>query len=282
MHHHEHKTERNILIAFVLNILFSIFEMIGGIFTGSVAIISDSIHDAGDALSIGISYFLEKSSNKEHDDIYTFGYRRYSTLGALITTLILLIGSLFIIYNAIIRFINPVDLKYNGMIIIALVGVIVNFCAAYFTKDGDSLNQHAVNLHMLEDVLGWIVVLIGSIIIKFTSFDYIDSIMSIGISLFIIIESCKNLKKIMNIFLIKTPISVKEVKRVVENIEGVESVHHIHVFSIDGEKNYATMHIVSNYNVKDKVREELSKIGISNVTLELEKTNEKCNHLECN
>ena len=179
------KTERNILIAFILNLSFSIFEFVGGVFTGSVAITSDAVHDIGDAASIGISYFLEKRSKKQPDEKYTYGYARYSIIGGFITTLILLIGSAFVIYNAIIRIINPVEINYNGMIVFAVVGVIVNFSAAFFTREGDSLNQKAVNLHMLEDVLGWIVVLVGAVVMRFTDFSLIDPIMSVGVSLFI-------------------------------------------------------------------------------------------------
>ena len=146
-------------------------------FTNSIAIISDAVHDLGDSLSIGISYFLEKKSKKKPDKNYTFGYTRYSVLGAIITNTILIIGSIIVIYNAIKRIINPVEINHNGMIIFAIVGALVNFIAAYMTKEGDSLNQKAVNLHMLEDVLGWIAVLIGAIIIKFTNFNLIDQIL---------------------------------------------------------------------------------------------------------
>ena len=284
MHNHNHShTEKNILIAFILNIGFSIFEIIGGIITGSIAIISDAIHDAGDAISIGLSYFLERKSNKKSDNSYTFGYRRYSIIGALISTCILLIGTFIVIYNAIGRLFNPVEINYNGMIIIAVIGVIINFLAAYYTKDGDSLNQHAVNLHMLEDVLGWIVVLIGSIVIKFTNFVYLDSIMSICISLFLIVESMKNLRKIINILLIKVPegIKVEEVKERLLQIKDIKDVHHIHIWTIDGEKNYATIHVVADKNIKEEIRKELEGLGIHNVTIELETTKEKCNHKEC-
>ena len=278
-----HKHENNILIAFILNILFSIFELIGGFLTSSVAIISDSIHDAGDALTIAVSYFLERKSNKKSDKNYTFGYRRYSVLGAFITTTILLIGSIIVIYNSCIRLMSPVKINYNGMIIIAIIGFLVNFLAAYFTKDSHSLNTKSVNLHMLEDVLGWIVVLIGSVIIKFTNFYYIDSIMSIGLSLFLIIECIKNLKEIVNLILEKTPkdINIKEIENHIKEIKEIKDVHHIHVWSLDGEKNYATMHIVTNKNVKEKVREKLKKYNIYNVTIETEKENEICSHKEC-
>ena len=288
MHNHSHghthsKTEKNILVAFFLNFGFAIFELIGGILTKSVAIISDSLHDAGDALSIGISYFLERKSMQKSDKNYTFGYRRYSILGAFITTSILLVGSSLVIYHAIIRFFNPVELNYDGMIIIAVVGVIVNFLAAYFTRDGESLNQHAVNLHMLEDVFGWIVVLVGSIIIKFTNIIYIDSIMSIGISVFLIIEAIKNLKQILDLVLEKVPngISVDMVEKEVLSIKDVSDIHHIHIWSMDGNKNYASMHVVSNKNVKKQIREKLEKLGIDSIVIELEKQDEVCLHKNC-
>ena len=199
------KTEKNILFAFILNLSFSIFEFIGGIFTGSVAILSDSIHDLGDALSIGISFFLEKKSKKKPDNKYTYGYIRYSVLGGLITTVILLVGSILVIYNAIGRIITPVEVNYKGMIIFAIIGLVTNFIAAYLTKEGDSINQKSVNLHMLEDVLGWAIVLIGAIIMNFTDIKIIDPIMSIGVALFILVNTLKNLKKILDLFLEKTP-----------------------------------------------------------------------------
>ena len=168
------KTTRNILIAFILNLSFSVFELIGGILTGSVAILSDSIHDLGDAASIGISYFLEKKSQKDPDDTYTYGYARFSVVGGLITTLILLVGAVAVIGNALSRLLNPTPIHYDGMILFALVGVSVNLCAAFFTRTGDSLNQKAVNLHMLEDVFGWAVVLVGAVIMRFTNFYWLD------------------------------------------------------------------------------------------------------------
>ena len=160
------KTEKNILIAFILNISFSIFEFFGGLYTNSVAILSDSIHDLGDAISIGISYFMEKKSKKHADKKYTYGYIRYSVLGGVITTTILLVGSILVIIGAIKRLLSPVELNYKGMIIFAIVGIVLNTIAAFVTRDGESINQKSVNLHMLEDVLGWIVVLIGSIVMN--------------------------------------------------------------------------------------------------------------------
>ena len=280
------KTERNIFIAFLLNLSFSIFEFFGGIITGSVAIISDAVHDIGDAASIGASYFLERKSKKQPDEIYTYGYTRYSVIGSVITTLILLVGSAAVIYNAIIRIINPTEINYNGMIIFAIVGVVVNLAAAFFTREGDSLNQKAVNLHMLEDVLGWIVVLIGAVVMRFTDIRIIDPIMSIGVALFIFINAIRNLKDAVDLFLEKAPenVDIAEIKEHISEIEGVLNVHHIHIWSMDGHNNFATMHIVTNadhHKVKDAVREELKEHGIGHATLELEAEGEHCHNEHC-
>ena len=279
------KSEKNILIAFILNISFSAFELFGGLLTNSVAILSDSLHDLGDAISIGISYFMERKSKKKADNKYTYGYIRYSVLGGVITTTILLVGSILVIISAIRRLIKPVEINYSGMIIIAIIGVVLNFIAAYVTKDGESINQKSVNLHMLEDVLGWIVVLIGAIIMNFTDVKIIDPIMSIGVAIFILYNSLKNLKKVLDLFLVKTPndIDIEELKNHLLEIKDVEDIHHIHVWSIDGYNNYATMHIVSKAKniskVKKDIREELEEHNICHSILETEE--EICDDKEC-
>jgi len=280
------KTERNILIAFLLNSLFAVFEFIGGIFTGSVAIISDAVHDLGDAASIGISYFLEKKSKKQPDEKYTYGYARYSVIGSVITTLILLVGSLIVVYNAVLKIINPTEINYNGMIIFAVVGVAVNLGAAFVTREGDSINQKAVNLHMLEDVLTWIIVLIGAIVMRFTDFYLLDPLMSIGVSVFIFISALKNLKEAVDLFLEKTPhdVDIHELEEHICEIEGVIGMHHIHIWSMDGQSNYATMHVVTNadaHEIKEKIRTELREHGIDHVTLELEAEGEHCHEEHC-
>lgn len=280
------KAERNIFIAFILNLGFSVFEFLGGLYTGSIAIISDAVHDIADAASIGISYFLEKKSKKQPDEIYTYGYTRYSVIGSLLTTAILLFGSITVIYNAIGRIISPAQINYNGMILFAIVGVCVNLAAAIVTRDGNSLNQKSVNLHMLEDVLGWIVVLVGAIVMRITDLPLIDPILSIVVALFILRNALMNLKEILALFLEKTPegICVSKIRAHLMDIEGVADVHHIHIWSIDGRTNCATMHIVTNqdhYTVKQAVREELKEQGITHITLELEKENEHCDEKQC-
>ncbi len=280
------KTDKNILIAFVLNICFSIFEFVGGAFIGSVAIMSDAVHDLGDAVSIGISYGLERKSKNKPNEVYTYGYGRYSVLGSVVTTTVLLAGSVIVIYNSVLRLLNPVKINYNGMIIFAVFGLIINFIAAKITHKGDSLNQKAVNLHMLEDVLGWAVVLIGAIIMRFTDISVIDPIMSICVSVFILVNAVKNLKEVLDIFLEKTPssIDINQLKEHILKISDVKDVHHIHIWSMDGFNNYATMHIVTDgdqQKVKKEVKEELSEHGICHTTVEFEGVDEKCNEEEC-
>ena len=275
------KTERNILTAFLLNLTFSLLEFAGGILTGSVAIASDAVHDLGDAMSIGLSFLLEKKSRRHPDETYTYGYARYSVLGGAITTLILLFGSAVVIFNAVRRIIHPVGIHYDGMIVFAVIGVCVNLGAAFITREGDSINQKAVNLHMLEDVLGWAVVLAGAVIMRFTDISILDPLMSIGVALFILVNSIRHLKKALGIFLEKAPdhLDMQELENHLLHIDGILSVHHIHVWSMDGHANYATMHIVTNaapVPTKAAIREGLAEFGIAHATLELESEGEPC------
>lgn len=280
------KTSNRIFIAFILNLFFAIFEFIGGILTNSVAIVSDAVHDLGDCISLGLSYFLEKISLKKPDNKYTFGYVRYSVLGSLITTVILISGSILVIYKAIERLLSPVVVNYNGMIIFAMIGFIVNLMAAYLTRDGHSLNEKSVNLHMLEDVLGWLVVLIGAVLMKIFDLSILDPILSIGVALFILINAFKNFKKVLDLFVEKTPkdVEISAIKKELLKLEGILDVHHIHVWSMDGFTNYATMHIVSDENqvdIKEKVRDSLHVYNIEHVTIEIEKSTDLCHEKKC-
>ncbi len=277
---------KNILIAFLLNLFFSVFEAIGGFITGSVAILSDSLHDLGDALSIGIAVALEKKSTKKPDSNYTYGYLRYSVLGSVITTCVLTVGSLAVIINSVSRILNPTPIDYNGMIIFAIIGAVVNFLAAFVTHSGHSLNEKAVNLHMLEDVLGWIVVLVGAVVMKFTNFALIDPIMSMGVAIFILINAVKNLKEVLDIFLDKVPkgIETDKIKQEILVVEGVEGVHHIHVTSLDGEQNIATLHVVAQDNfaqIKAEVKHKLEHLGVAHATVEMETPEEHCPEHSC-
>lgn len=280
------KTSRNMLIAFLLNLCFSIFEFVGGIISGSYAIMSDALHDLGDALSIGISFIFEKKSKKSPDEIYTFGYGNFSLIGALFTTFVLLSGSVIIITNSVAKIINPSEIQYGKMIVFAVIGVITNTVAALVTRGNGSANQRAVNLHMLEDSLGWVCVLTGAVIMHFTDFYFLDPIMSIAVSIFIIISSMSNLTYVFSVFLQKIPeeTSAPEIKEKLMHIKGICEVHHVHIWRHGSDNILATMHVVTDENpakIKEEVRRKLFEHGINHVTLEIEGTNVSCGDKVC-
>lgn len=283
------KNSRNILVAFLLNLLFSIFELAGGLFTNSVAILSDAVHDLGDAISIGLSFILERKSKKKADNNFTYGYARYSLLGAFITLTILFLGSIAVISNSISRLFNPVEINYDGMIVLAVIGTVINIIASLVTKDGNSINQKAVNLHMLEDAIGWVIVLIGAVLMKFTKLNIIDSLLSIGLSLFILINVIKNFAEIKNIFLEKVPenINIDEITKEIRKMKNVKNVFHIHIWKIDELNISCTMHIVVNENaeehvIKHDIRHLLEHNKINHTTIEIHKGNYCEEDLECN
>ena len=280
------KKNMKLWIAFLLNFLFSVFEFVGGALTGSIAISSDALHDLGDAISIGLSLGLERLSQKGPDKKYTYGYYRYSVLGGTIQSVILLCGSVFVAYSAICRFVAPQPVDYTGMLFMADVGFSVNFAAAWFTSGEGSINQRAINLHMLEDVLGWAVVLVGAVVMRFTDWGFIDPALSLGLSLFIGVNALRNLKRVLDIFLEKTPAGIdpEEITHHLEGIPGVESIHHLHIWSMDGYRNSATMHAVVTTEfgaVKQAIKEELAEHGIAHATIEPERPGEHCEETCC-
>ena len=280
------KSEKRILAAFILNLAFSLIEFAGGLLTSSIAIASDALHDLGDAAGIGVSYFLEKKSRKHPDEKYTYGYIRYSVLGGAITSLVLLCGSLVVIVGAVERLIDPTLVNYDGMIIFAVLGVIINTGAALLTFRGSSINQRAVSLHMLEDVLGWIVVLIGAVVMRFSDLTIIDPIMSIFVAIFIASNASINLRGVIEILMDKTPrgIDLRELLMHLSEVDGVVEIHHLHVWSLDGQNHCATLHAVVDSDpqaVKNVLRQELLEHGIRHVTIETESENEFCAEKTC-
>lgn len=280
------KIERNIWIAFLLNLGFSVFEFFGGLLTGSVAILSDAVHDLGDAAGIGVSWFLERKSKRQPDGTYTYGYTRFSVLGSVFTCGILLLGSVGVVVSAIGRLMNPIPIHYDGMILFAVVGVAVNLTAAFVTREGESLNQKAVNLHMLEDVLTWVVVLVGAVVMRFTDWTILDPLVSIAVAVYIFIHAIGHLRAAVDIFLEKVPegFSMEAIRERVEAIEGVTNAHHIHIRSIDGYTHAASLHIVVDGEpaaAKAAVREALGELGIAHVTVEVEQVGEVCGQPQC-
>lgn len=274
------KSTRNMLFAFLLNFGFAAIELVGGILTNSISIISDAIHDLGDSASIGTSLILEKKSEKKPDAKFTYGYLRYSVIGALLTSVILLVGSFFVIYNSICRFISPAEVNYDGMLILAIIGTVVNGLAALKTAHGKSLNEKTLSLHMLEDVLGWLAILVGSIVIKFTNWHFIDPILSLAIAVFILYHAFGHIKEVFDVILEKAPeeISSEHILQSLSEIEDVKDVHHLHLWTLDGNLHYATLHaVISEHStpsefeeIKHHIRHELEHHGITHCTIELE------------
>ncbi len=285
-HHNHSLSEENISVAFFLNLFFVFIEIVGGFITNSFAILSDAIHDFGDCLAIGIAFFFEKLSNKKPDKKYTYGYKRYSLLSAIITSLILVIGSIAIIFGSIERFKNPEEIKSLPMLIIAFFGVIINGLAALKTSHGKSANEKAINLHMLEDVFGWIAVLIGSIFIHFFKWYFVDTLLSVIISFFLLYHSVKNILDTVNVLLEKTPenFDIDEYTTNVLMIPGVENVHHIHIWSLNGECTLGTIHIKlredffpEKYSQTQKEVIQMSNsFGIDHITLQIDIENSSC------
>ena len=278
------QTQRNILVAFLLNLGFSVFEFFGGAFTGSVAILSDAVHDFGDAAGIAVSWFLERKSKRQADATYTYGYARFSVLGSVFTCGILLLGSVGVVVSAVGRLLHPLPIRYDGMMLFAIVGVAVNLTAAFVTRRGESLNQKAVNLHMLEDVLTWVVVLVGAAVMRYTDWTILDPLVSIGVAVYIFVHAIGHLREAADIFLEKVPLgySVEAVKERVEALEDVADAHHIHVRSIDGYTHAASLHVVArDAAVKEDVKAALKEMGIAHVTVEVEAEGEVCGQPWC-
>jgi cobalt-zinc-cadmium efflux system protein len=264
----------------MLNICFALIELIGGFLTNSVAVMSDAVHDFGDALAIGLALAFEKKSLSPKDRQYSYGYRRYSVVAAFVTGLILCCGSLLMLAASVPRLFNPVEPHAPGMIGLALLGLIFNGFAAWKMSGGSSLNEKMVTWHLVEDVLGWIVVLVGAVCIYFFKIPQIDSILGILLSLWVFYNVLKNLKSTMNVFLQAVPdnFDFEHTLKHLENIQGVKGIHHIHLWSLDGESHIFTGHVVVQKNmdlqsievIKAKIKDELSAHGIKEATLEIE------------
>jgi len=289
-HNHNHNATENISIAFFLNLFFTIIEFVGGFYTNSLAIMSDAVHDLGDSLSLGMSWYFQKISTKKATKKFSYGYKRFSILGAIINSVILLIGSIFIISKAIPRLINPENSDAKGMMWFAILGIIVNGAAVLKLKKGTSLNERVVSLHLLEDVLGWVAVLIASIVMQFWNVPILDPILSILIAIFILFNVFKNGKESIRIILQGTPmtISVDTIKTKILEHEAIKSIHDCHLWSMDGDYNVFTGHLLLINNdislqKSSEIKEEIRKVlyddfHLEHITLELE-TTQDCGHI---
>lgn len=286
-HGHNHNTASNRLgWAFVLNVVFTIIEFIGGWLTNSTAIMADAVHDLGDSLSIGTAWGLNKLSDKKANNTFSYGYKRFSLLGALINGLVLTTGSIWILFEAIPRLAAPEMPEVEGMLLLSIFGMAVNGFAAYKLSEGNSLNERVLNWHLLEDVLGWVAVFIVSIVLMFKPWAILDPILSIGFTLFILFNVIKTLKETILLFLQATPDpkQMEDVRKVLMSNENVSDIHHFHIWSLDGEKSVMTAHVELSQDItvtqlrslKNELRDGLNAFNFVHTTIEIEFANEEC------
>lgn len=284
--HHNHSpksnAEKNISIAFILNSVFVVIELVGGLMTNSIAILSDALHDFGDSLSLAIAWFLQRKSKHQRDAKYSYGYKRFSLLGSVFLSGVLTVSSIFIIIEAVKRLITPAEVDAQGMLWLAIFGVLINGAAALRVKKGSSINERSVYLHIMEDVLGWIAVLVVSVIMQFAKFPSLDPLLSLGISLWVLSNVYKNIKATFQIFLQAIPedIATDELKDKLLKIDGILSIHDLHIWSLDGESHVMTLHLVTRREdptaIKQQVIEIASEYQITHSTIELESPDSTC------
>jgi len=293
MHQHNHSQQKDesdsrIAMAFFLNLVFTVIEFVGGWLTNSTAIMADAVHDLGDCLSIGSSWLLNRLGRKSANHKFTYGYRRLSLLGALVNSLVLIGGSVWILTEAIPRLSDPVMPMTEGMIALALLGVTVNGYAAYRLSKGNTLNEKVLNWHLLEDVLGWVAVLVVAIVLQFVDWPILDPLLSIGFTLFILFNIVRNLIATGRLFLQAVPDKSLQDKihSTLLEIDRLDSIHHLHLWSLDGEHHVLTAHVVTDVcdefnatsyaDIKQRIANALDQFDLAHTTIELELTQEHC------
>ena len=283
-HSHENNATKNISFAFFLNLFFVVVEVIGGLFTNSIAILSDALHDFGDCLSLAVAWAFQKKATQKRNHKYTYGYRRFSLLGSIFLSGVLVVSSAFVLFEAGKRIFEPQEVNAHGMLWIAVVGVIINGVAALRMKKGSSLNERAVYLHIMEDVLGWVAVLIAGIVMMFVSVPVLDSILSIVISLWVLANVYRNMRDTFRIMLQATPedINLDELQKKLLVADDVISIHDFHLWTMDGESHIMTLHVVSNTTNTEQLKHNILEIAkpfhIDHVTIEIEKPGTDCQH----
>jgi cobalt-zinc-cadmium efflux system protein len=271
--------EKRVRFAAFLNVAFTVLELVGGFWTNSLAILSDALHDFGDSIALLVSWLLERGARRQPDTSRTFGYQRLSLFSALFSASILIGGSIVIIFQAIPRLFNPEIVNAFGMVGIAVIGIIFNGAGFFLLKKGESLNEKVLSWHLLEDVLGWVGILVGGVIIYFWKIYLLDPLMTLGLAAFILYNVTKNLREAINILLQGVPkhINLEAVKNDITAIKGVIGVHDIHIWSLEGETDVFTAHIVLDdetlknpEQTKQTIKEKLQKHHIEYSTIELE------------
>ena len=270
-------TNRAVWLAFFLNLSFTIVEFIAGGVFGSSTVLADSVHDLGDAIAIGLSAYLETISNREEDSHYTLGYKRFSLLGALITAVILMTGSVFVILENITKLFNPQPVNDEGILWLGIIAVTINVLASLVVRKGKTKNESILSLHFLEDTLGWLAVILMALILRFTDWYILDPLLSLVISFFIVSKAIPRFWSTLKIFLDAVPegVDIEQVKSDLEQLDHVASVNQLNLWTMDGLEKNAIVHVclehVKHMDVcKESIRDLLKERGFQNVTIEVD------------
>ena len=281
MHQHGKAYKVNLAPVFLLNLAFTLIEIGGGIYTNSAAVFSDALHDFGDTLSIGLAWYFQQLSQRSASSSFTFGYKRFNTLGAFFTGIVLLVGAVVIAFEAIPRLFNPEPVNSAGMMVMAVIGIGANGWAyALLHRKQGGLNAEMIRLHLLEDVLGWLAILVGGFFVYTMDWVWLDPLLSLGIMLFVSIQAIKHLRTAIKILMQARPEgwSVGEIEASILSLEHINHVHHTHLWSLDGDYHILTTHVRVNCShtlsdamkIKGEVHKKLRAIGIQHATVELE------------
>jgi len=271
------KTKHTVWLAFFLNLSYAIVEFIAGGIFGSSAVLADSIHDLGDAIAIGISAFLETISNREEDSHYTLGYKRFSLLGALVTAVILMTGSVLVILGNITKLFHPQPVNDEGILWLGIIAVSINVLASLVVRKGKTKNESILSLHFLEDTLGWVAVILMAIVLRFTDWYILDPLLSLVISIFILSKAIPRFWSTLKIFLDAVPegVDIKQVKSDLEQLDHVTSINQLNLWTMDGLEKNAIVHVclkeIEQMELcKESIRSKLKDCGFQNITIEID------------
>lgn len=277
-HHHHKKAGENLAFVFFMNLAFNIIVVIGALATNSMAILADFIHDASDTISIAVAWILEKVSQKDSSDKYSYGYQRFSILGAVIISVFVIIMAFVILSEVIPRLFAPEGVDAGGMLVVAIIGIIFKSISVYRLHDGETFNEKAILFHQLGDVFEWVAILVLSLVLMFwDGAPYLDPFVSIGIALWLIFNLGRNLYKALEVLLQKTPdyFDVDEFRRSIEDIDGVNAIDDFHIWSLDGIDSVMTLKVDVDFGKNvNEIKKEIYAISnryhVVDITIELE------------
>ena len=277
-HHHHKKAGENLAFVFFINLAFNIVVISAALATNSMAILADFIHDASDTISIALAWFLEHVAQRDSTDKYSYGYQRFSILGAVIISIFVIIMAFVILSEAIPRLFAPEGVDAGGMLAVAIVGIVFKFVSVYRLHKGETYNEKAIFFHQLGDIFEWVAILILSLVLMFwDGAQYLDPFVSIGIALWLIFNLGRNLYKSIEVLLQKTPdyFDVEEFRQSIENIDGVNAIDDFHIWSLDGIDSVMTLKVDVDFGkdvgeIKKEIYAISKKYHVVDITIELE------------